>query len=97
MRFLIFLLLVYFGYRFLKRWLIRQVLQSQDRMKAASRPFTEVDDIMVQDPFCKTYFPQRNGVHLNHKGENLYFCSPECRDNFLAQQQQAGRGRNPEN
>jgi YHS domain-containing protein len=97
LRFLIFLLLVYFAYRLLKRWVIRQILHSQDRMATENRPLTAVDDIMVQDPFCKTYFPQRSGVHLNFKGENFYFCSPKCRDNFLRHQKENELGREPEN
>ncbi|MBW2591589.1 MAG: hypothetical protein JRE58_01050 [Deltaproteobacteria bacterium] len=44
---------------------------------------SEIDDIMVKDPYCQIYFPRRNGIHLHLNGEDLYFCSPECRDNFI--------------
>ncbi|MBU1163547.1 MAG: hypothetical protein KKA75_05285 [Proteobacteria bacterium] len=42
---------------------------------------------MIKDPFCETYFPKRNGVHLLVDGKDLYFCSTECRDKFIASQQ----------
>lgn len=43
----------------------------------------KIDDIMIKDPFCETYFPKRNGFHLRFDGEDLFFCSNECRDKFL--------------
>lgn len=43
-----------------------------------------LDDIMVQDPYCQVYFPKRSGCHIRTEGEDLYFCSEECRDNFMA-------------
>jgi YHS domain-containing protein len=45
----------------------------------------EIDDIMIKDPYCEVYFPKRTGVHLKHAGEDLYFCSADCRDKFLAE------------
>jgi YHS domain-containing protein len=45
-----------------------------------------IEDMMVQDPYCKTYFPRREGVPLNVGGENVYFCSKECREKFMAEQ-----------
>ena len=41
------------------------------------------DDVLIQDPVCKTYFTQRDGVHLQHEGKDLYFCSSQCRDRYL--------------
>ena len=39
---------------------------------------------MVQDPFCKTYVPKRMALEGNRsEGEKEYFCSVECRDNYL--------------
>jgi YHS domain-containing protein len=45
-----------------------------------------IDDVMIKDPYCDTYFPQRNGVHLSIDGKDLYFCSRECRDKYAASQ-----------
>jgi YHS domain-containing protein len=44
-----------------------------------------IDDIMVKDPFCKVYFPQRQGIRATIHGVEYYFCSKECRDKFIEQ------------
>ena len=44
----------------------------------------QIDDVMIKDPFCKAYFPKRNAVHLNINAKDLYFCSKECRDKYIA-------------
>ncbi|MEW5736000.1 MAG: hypothetical protein AB1921_14190 [Thermodesulfobacteriota bacterium] len=43
----------------------------------------EIDDVMVQDPYCKVYFPRRQGVSARVDGESLMFCSERCRDLYL--------------
>ena len=49
----------------------------------------QIDDIMVKDPFCETYFPKRDGVHLKLGGKDLYFCSTDCRDQYLVEHSNA--------
>ncbi|MEJ2222369.1 MAG: hypothetical protein P8X80_16375 [Desulfobacterales bacterium] len=46
----------------------------------------QIDDVMIKDPFCQAYFPRRDAVHLNLSGDDLYFCSKECRDQYMARQ-----------
>ena len=46
----------------------------------------EIDNVMVQDPYCNIYFARKDGVHLSFKGKDLYFCSTECKDKFLEKQ-----------
>jgi YHS domain-containing protein len=46
----------------------------------------QIDDVMIKDPYCETYFPRRDAVHLNLSGNDLYFCSKECRDQYMARQ-----------
>ncbi|RLC21286.1 MAG: hypothetical protein DRI57_02765 [Deltaproteobacteria bacterium] len=82
MRFLIFIGLTYLGYRALKSWVVKYI-SSINAIHGQGR--TEIDDIMIQDPFCEVYFPKREGTHLSIEGNDLYFCSPECRDKFIAQ------------
>jgi hypothetical protein len=48
----------------------------------------QIDDVMIKDPYCEAYFPKRNAVHLNLNTNDLYFCSKECRDKYIAHQQQ---------
>jgi hypothetical protein len=43
-----------------------------------------IDDLMIKDPQCGVYFPRRDGIALKSGGEDLLFCSPECRDKYLA-------------
>jgi uncharacterized protein len=80
MRLLILLGLLYLGYRFLKPWIIKETPAQKPAFEKKS---AEIDDVMVKDPHCGVYFAKKDGVHLNVKGEDLYFCSEECKDTFL--------------
>jgi hypothetical protein len=48
----------------------------------------QIDDVMIKDPYCEAYFPKRNAVHLHLNTNDLYFCSKECRDKYIARQSQ---------
>ena len=79
MRLLLLMGAVYLGYRALKSLMLPGG-PSPDTLNSGRQ--NEIDDIMVKDPVCDTYFPKRNGVRLKHKGQDLLFCSAECRDKF---------------
>ncbi len=81
MRYLIILGLIYFAYRTIKSWMLQA---GPLKTKVSRKPAGEIDDVMVKDPYCEIYFPKRNGVHLKIDGKDLYFCSTECRDKFIA-------------
>jgi len=81
MRLLIFLGLIYLCYQAVKSWLLKN---SKGRKTTGGRAAGEIDDVMIKDPVCEVYFPQRNGIHLKADGRDLYFCSTECRDKFVA-------------
>jgi hypothetical protein len=49
---------------------------------------SQIDDVMIKDPYCEAYFPKRNAVHLNLNANDLYFCSKKCRDKYIARQPQ---------
>jgi uncharacterized protein len=80
MRLLIFLGLIYFGYRALKSWM-RQNITTQNTV---FDKVGDMDNVMIKDPFCDVYFPKREGVHLKLSGQDIYFCSTECKDKFIA-------------
>jgi YHS domain-containing protein len=80
MRLLILIALVYFGYRAVKSWMLQG--SPGPRPAAGSGPDT-VEDLMVKDPYCQVYFPKREAVHARIGGEDVYFCSSDCRDKFL--------------
>jgi YHS domain-containing protein len=79
MRILLLILLVYVGYRVLKG-LIGSGGARREREETETLP---VDDVMIKDPLCETYFPKKDGVKAVVKGEALYFCSEACRDEYL--------------
>ena len=77
MRLLILIGSAYILYRGLKSWAIRFIASHQNLNGQ-----NEIEDIMVQDPVCKVYFPKRDACPLNVNGETIYFCSMECRDKY---------------
>jgi YHS domain-containing protein len=76
---LLLIIIAYLAYRAGKSWLLR-TLQGPAQ-NGSGRP--RIDDVMVKDPVCGIYFPQREGVELNHGGKTYVFCSTACRDRFL--------------
>jgi hypothetical protein len=81
MRLLILGILIYAGYRLLKSW---GRSGRFGKKVARQEELTPVDDVMVKDPFCETYFPARKGVEGVMDGKSYQFCSTTCRDKFLA-------------
>jgi len=81
MRLIFLLVLIYLCYRVLKSWMIQD---KSPKKTMFGKTAGEIEDDLVKDPFCEIYFSKRDGVHLKADGEDLYFCSPECRDKFIA-------------
>ena len=79
-RIIILIVAGYLLYRAVKSWM----LPTSSKRSVSRKNTTEIDDVMIKDPFCEAYFPKRNGVHLNLDGKDLYFCSSQCRDAFAA-------------
>jgi uncharacterized protein len=77
----ILFIVVYVLYRSLRTWMFPAVSSSRSD---SGKTTPEIDDVMIKDPFCEAYFPKRNGVHLKFSGKDLYFCSNQCKDNYLA-------------
>ena len=79
-KFIILFIIGYVLYRSVKSWMS----PSASSTRSVSRETAaEIDDVMIKDPFCEVYFPKRNGVHLNFGGKDLYFCSNQCKNNYL--------------
>jgi hypothetical protein len=78
---IVFFIVGYLLLRVLKSWI--QGARPSERV--SRRTAGEVDDVMVKDPYCQAYFPERRGVPLEIGGQRLLFCSPECRDRYLRQ------------
>lgn len=84
MRLLLLIIIAYLAYRAAKLWVMRH-LQAPGR-NDAHHP--RIDDVMVKDPVCGIYFPQREGVELKRGGQTFLFCTAACRDRFLEMQKQ---------
>jgi len=81
LRLIILAVVGYVFYRALKSWMLGSGSQPAD---VTGRDQTEVDDVLVQDPVCKTYIAQRDGIRLQQDGKVLFFCSEQCRDRYTA-------------
>ena len=79
MKLLLLIIIAYLAYRAGKSLLMRTL---QGPAQDGSRNLN-IDDVMVKDPVCGVYFPQREGVELLHGGQTHVFCSTACRDRFL--------------
>ena len=82
-KFLILFGVGYLLYRSMKTWMFPD---SRPRKNVSTQKEGQIDDVMIKDPFCEAYFPRRNAVHLNINGNDLYFCSKACRDQYTARQ-----------
>jgi hypothetical protein len=76
-RWALFLLVLFLAYRLARRFL------SQRSARPGPREPGRIDDVMVKDPECGSFFPQRDGVVLKDGDRELRFCSRECRDRYV--------------
>lgn len=78
---LILIAVIYFVYRTIKSVMLKGLNQTKGENFANSAA-NGSDDLMIKDPQCGVYFPQREGVSLRTGDKTLYFCSEECRDEY---------------
>ncbi len=66
-------------------YLVYRLLKSRRRWRGpqAGRGGDPGDEIMVQDPWCKTFIPRSQALIEREGGEVLFFCSRECRERYL--------------
>ena len=82
-RLLIFIILAMVIHRAIKRWMVGQ----PDRKNPLNgQAPVQVDDEMIKDPICGSYFPKRDAVTIENDGRRLRFCSQKCRDRYIDQQ-----------
>lgn len=73
MRFLIWLLLGYIGYRIVKAFLANKAV-------AAAEPVKDTE--AYRDPVCGVYVSADDATVGRLEGEKIYFCSRECLDKY---------------
>ena len=78
---IIFIAVFYLIYRTGKSWLLKNIPQPDESIDSGK--VSEVDDVMIKDPYCEIYFPKRKGIYKKIGGEDFYFCSSDCRDKYL--------------
>ncbi len=83
LRLLILAVLAALVYRAVKSWLGTVGYRAGGHQTV--RPPESVDDVMIQDPVCGTYFARRNAVILRQGNQDHHFCSTACRDRFVAE------------
>jgi YHS domain-containing protein len=77
-RWIIILIVLFLAYRLFRRFL-------GPKAPAVKHPPQQIQDEMVQDPVCQTYVPKRLALTVQRPGDGpLYFCSPDCRDQYLS-------------
>ncbi|MDL1977292.1 MAG: hypothetical protein BA868_00690 [Desulfobacterales bacterium C00003106] len=84
MRLIILTILGYVVYRLIKGFFIRPPVSGRE----GKRGNPEIDNVMIKDPYCQAYFPQRDGVSAIVDGAEYHFCSTECRDRFIEQEKE---------
>lgn len=80
MRMLIWLILIYVGYRIVKGFLDQR---KAEEGKAPPPPVEETH----KDPVCGVYVAKDDAVIGNLEGDRIYFCSMECLHKFQEQLQ----------
>ncbi|WP_298438452.1 transcriptional regulator [Geobacter sp.] len=76
MRILIWLLLIYIGYR-----IVKAIVQKKAGDEPADSSVTQREET-YQDPVCGTYVAEDDAVIGRVEGERVYFCSMACLEKF---------------
>jgi YHS domain-containing protein len=86
-RFLIWLLVLSWGLRLLRR-IVGSMLRNdqasapQTADPAGGIPASSTGRRLVRDPVCGTHVDETLSIPLREGGELLHFCSPACRDAY---------------
>ena len=78
---IILIAVFYLIYRTGKSWLVKNIPQPDESIDKGR--VSDIDDIMIKDPYCDSYFPKRKGIHKKIGGEDLYFCSSDCMTKYI--------------
>lgn len=54
--------------------------------EAAGSTAGAAQDILMEDPVCRTLIPARQAISWTNNGKTLYFCSEGCRSKFITSQ-----------
>lgn len=79
------------GLIFLLFYLILGLIKKKELPK--DQPVEEVssspvDDILIEDPICHKLIPKGQSVRLRNDGRTIHFCSEECCEKYVKQQEE---------
>jgi len=77
LRFLLYALLAYIIYKFLRFY------QRLSKKNTPPRQAKRHSGLMVKDEMCNTYLPREEAIKEIREGKEFFFCSKECRQKFL--------------
>lgn len=83
-RLLILAILCYIGWRFLRRFIFTKPAEPSIE-ETGQEQDAELQDVLVEDPVCRTLIPKNQAVRLRKNNTNYYFCSEKCCDLFADQ------------
>ena len=70
--------------------LLSQRVRSSARRAADARPSSPPQPVtLYRDPTCGTYVSPEVSFRATQAGQDLHFCSAECRDRYLRSERQA--------
>lgn len=78
-RFLLIFLAVLIVYRAVRRLFLPSA--GRGKVRGGARDVVHGGE-MVKDPVCGTFVPREGSIRFRRGGEEHFFCSPECRDEF---------------
>ncbi len=69
--------------------LYRLLFGNRKKKQATSQvpPEIPAQDTLAEDPICHTYVPQSQALSVEMDEKTYYFCSKECRNKFIEQQE----------
>ena len=83
LRLLIVAILLYVGWRLLKKsFTKKQSDKEREGCDAGSQ------DVLVEDPVCHVLVPKHQALRLRRDGITYYFCSEQCCDQFTGKPEQ---------
>ena len=76
MRILIWLVLIYVGFKIIKGFIAQRKVEP---------PPKQVDEEAVRDPVCGVYVTREDAIIGTVEGERIHFCSMECLEKYREQ------------
>ncbi len=87
-RLLLYLLLIYYGYRLVKWFAANYLLSSERGREPVTGGGGDLQETeLVKDPYCGVYFLKNKGVEAKVDDRTVYFCSEDCRRSYLEKKQ----------